>query len=410
MNAPDEIIRREIAERGVLSFARFMELALYCPNSGYYETKKDSPGRRGDFYTSVSAGELFGQLLAFQFAGWLEELLLSPVTCHSSPCLIEAGAHDGQLAKDILSWLQSARPKLFGQIQYGIIEPSAVRREWQGETLKDFAPRVRWIDSLQAICPLTPNSELRTPDFSGIIFSNELLDAMPVHRLGWDAKNKQWFEWGVAVEGEKFVWARYSDPLAPQGGERAGARGAFANPPSSIFHLLARRSEAATASSSLLDVLPDGYTIETCPAAENWWREAANILKCGRLLTIDYGLTNDELLSPGRTRGTLRAYFRHHATDDLLANVGEQDLTAHVNFSAIQSVGEACGLKTKTFSTQAQFLTKIVERIFKNPESFGEWGAKQTRQFQTLSHPEHLGRAFRVLVQSKPGAPYRLNS
>ncbi len=413
MNAPNETIRREIAERGVLSFARFMELALYCPNSGYYEVKKDSPGRRGDFYTSVSAGELFGQLLAFQFAGWLEELLLSPVTCHSSPCLIEAGAHDGQLAKDILTWLQSARPKLFGQIEYGIIEPSAVRREWQGETLKDFAPRVRWIDSLQAICPLTPNSpssvaeplrrtgELRTPDFSGVIFSNELLDAMPVHRFGWDAKNKQWFEWGVAVEGEKFVWAIIQSPDArPQ-----------------------------TPDPALCEVLPDGYTIETCPAAENWWREAANILKCGRLLTIDYGLTDDELLSPGRTRGTLRAYFRHHATDDLLANVGEQDLTAHVNFSAIQSVGEACGLKTETFSTQAQFLTRILEKAAKD-KTFGElvaskrlvspksdgggsedgWGAKQTRQFQTLTHPEHLGRAFRVLVQSKPGAPYRLNS
>src|SRR5208282_2039773 len=181
MNAPDEIIRREIAERGVLSFARFMELALYCPNSGYYETKKDSPGRRGDFYTSVSAGELFGQLLAFQFAGWLEELLLSPVTCHSSPCLIEAGAHDGQLAKDILSWLQSARPKLFGQIEYDIIEPSSRRREWQGETLKNFAPRVRWFADLESLSRVTRHASL-----CGIIFSNELLDAMPVRRFGWD--------------------------------------------------------------------------------------------------------------------------------------------------------------------------------------------------------------------------------
>ena len=154
-----------------------------------------------------------------------------------------------------------------------------------------------------------------------------------------------------------------------------------------------------------MDVLPDGYIIETCPAAENWWREAAGVLGRGRLMTIDYGLTADELFSPGRTRGTLRAYFRHHASDDLLANPGEQDLTAHVNFSAIQAAGEACGLKTETFSTQAQFLTGIAEEVFKNPNSFGEWGAQQTRQFQTLTHPEHLGRAFRVLVQSRAGAP-----
>ena len=377
MKAPAEIIRREIAERGVLSFARFMELALYCPNSGYYETKKDSPGRRGDFYTSVSAGELFGQLLAFQFAEWLEELRRSRVMCHSSLCLVEAGAHDGRLARDILTWLQSARPKLFEQIGYCIVEPSARRRKWQGEMLKNFAPRVRWFDNLQTICLLTPNSELRTPNLSGIIFSNELLDAMPVHRFGWDAAKKLWFEWGISLENGNFVWTKIQNPELYS--------------PSSIFHL----------PSSLLGVLPDDYTIEISPAAENWWREAANALERGRLLTIDYGLTNDELFSPGRTRGTLRAYFRHHATDDLLANVGGQDLTAHVNFSVIQPAGEACGLKTEVFSTQAQFLTKIAGKIFKNPGSFGEWDAKQTRQFQTLTHPEHLGRAFRVLVQSR---------
>jgi SAM-dependent MidA family methyltransferase len=223
---------------------------------------------------------------------------------------------------------------------------------------------------------------------------------MPVHRFGWDARDAKWFEWGVALDGGKFVWARCSDSFSPRGGETVGARGAFENPLSSIFHL----------PSSLLNVLPDGYTIETCPAAESWWREAACVPGNGKLVTIDYGLTDDELFSPGRTRGTLRAYFRHHAADDLLANPGEQDLTAHVNFSTIQSVGEACGLKTENFSTQAQFLTKVAETVFKNPESFGEWGAKQNRQFQTLTHPEHLGRAFRVLVQSRVDAPCRLNS
>jgi SAM-dependent MidA family methyltransferase len=381
MNTPAEIIRREIAGRGVLSFARFMELALYCPNSGYYETKKDSPGRRGDYYTSVSAGDLFGQLLAFQFSEWLHEL-------RNAECgmrIVEAGAHDGRLAADILNWLQAHRPELTAQLEYWIIEPSARRREWQKETLKNFTPRVRWFDSLQTLRPPTPNSPptpggyggqagLRTPKLNGVIFSNELLDAMPARRFGWDAKAKRWFEWGVALDGEKFVWAQMTGPLH-----------------ASRFTVHASRLES---------VLPDGYTLETCPAAENWWREAANVLERGRLLTIDYGLTSDELFSPGRTRGTLRAYFRHHVTDDLLANVGEQDLTAHVNFSAIQSAGESRGLQTEIFSTQAQFLTRILERASKD-KKFGEWGAKQTRQFQTLTHPEHLGRAFRVLVQSR---------
>jgi SAM-dependent MidA family methyltransferase len=99
--------------------------------------------------------------------------------------------------------------------------------------------------------------------------------------------------------------------------------------------------------------------------------------------------------------GTLRAYHRHHVTTDLLANPGEQDLTAHVNFSAIQAAGESAGLQTESFCTQPQFLTRIVEKIFKQPPSFGEWGPKQTRQLQSLTHPEHLGRAFRVLIQSR---------
>ena len=132
MKTLNTIIRREIAARGVLSFARFMELALYCPVYGYYETKKDNPGQRGDFYTSVSVGKLFGQLLAFQFAEWLEAEVGSR---KSEVRIVEAGAHDGQLAGDILTWLQSNRPKLFGQIKYCIIEPSMRRQEWQQGSL-----------------------------------------------------------------------------------------------------------------------------------------------------------------------------------------------------------------------------------------------------------------------------------
>ncbi len=115
MKTPAEIIRREIAERGVLPFSRFMELALYAPDCGYYEAQKENVGRRGDFYTSVNVGNLFGELLAFQFAEWLEEM--SEVRIRELR-IVEAGAHDGKLAADILSWLQLNRPKLFAQIEY----------------------------------------------------------------------------------------------------------------------------------------------------------------------------------------------------------------------------------------------------------------------------------------------------
>ncbi len=352
-----EIIRAEAAVSGVLPFARFMELALYCPVHGYYETQKDTVGRRGDFYTSASTGGLFGELLAFQFAAWLEELQIA--NCELR--IVEAGVHDGKLAKDILNWLQLKRPKLFGQIEYYIIEPSPRRQEWQKETLKHFAPRVRWFS--RSNDPTIQRS-------NGIIFSNELLDAFPIHRYGWDAKNKKWFEWGVAGEGKKFVSGKI---------QNSGFR--IQNP-------------------ELESILPDNYTIETSPAAENWWREAAGILERGKLLTIDYGLTTDELFSPSRTNGTLRAYFQHHVTDDIFANVGEQDLTAHVNFSAIQKTGEEAGLKTEIFSTQTKFLTQILEKTSRE-KSFGGWNSSRARQFQTLTHPEHLGRAFRVLVQSR---------
>jgi SAM-dependent MidA family methyltransferase len=120
----------------------------------------------------------------------------------------------------------------------------------------------------------------------------------------------------------------------------------------------------------------------------------------GKLLTIDYGFAAGELLSPARLRGTLRAYRRHRVSDDLLAGPGEQDLTAHVDFGAVQAAGEAAGLRTELACTQPQFLTRILQKaITENETSFARLDASQVRQFQTLTHPEHLGRAFRVLVQ-----------
>jgi SAM-dependent MidA family methyltransferase len=362
MNLLLEVIRREIlAQGGIIPFVRFMELALYCPNLGYYETKTDSVGRRGDFFTSVSVGELFGQLLAFQFSNWLEELKIQ----NPKNKIVEAGAHDGKLAKDILTWLKLNRPSLFERLEYCIIEPSKERQKWQSETLKEF--NICWLSGLN------PSA---LPPFNGIIFSNELLDAFPIHRFGWDAGQKKWFEWGVAADGERLAWAKIQK--------------AQDDLPSFILNL----------PPSLLEVLPDNYTLETSPAAENWWRAAANSLKSGKLLTADYGLTEEELLSPSRKSGTLRAFYKHHFADDVLAHPGEQDLTAHVNFSAMQKAGEGAGLKTDSFLTQAKFLAQTLEKTLKD-KTFGDWTPPRARQFQTLTHPEHLGRAFRVLTQSR---------
>ena len=128
---------------------------------------------------------------------------------------------------------------------------------------------------------------------------------------------------------------------------------------------------------------------------------AANLLGHGKILAIDYGLLAEEFFVPERRNGTLRAYYRHHGCSDLLARPGEQDLTAHVNFSELSIAGENAGLKTDALVSQARFLTEIAGRTWAKPESFGDWDSNRRRQFQTLTHPEHLGRPFRVLIQSR---------
>lgn len=360
MSQLTEIIKAEIALQGAIPFTRFMELALYCPDYGFYEKESDTVGRGGDFYTSVSVGSLFGQLLAFQFAEWLEELDGNKIQ------IVEAGAHDGKLATDILRWLRRWRPHLGERLEYVIAEPSARRRDWQRKTLTEFGGQVRWVE--------TGLAEQQSR-FTGVIFANELLDAMPVRRVGWDAKQRAWFEWGVVWEGGKFNWTRMK--------ARAGH-----------YHL----SELPR---DLLAILPDGFTTEISPTAERWWNDAAQSLSSGRLLTLDYGLRSEQFFSPQRSNGTLRAYRSHKLCDDVLAAPGEQDLTAHVNFSRIHAAGEQAGMRPEKFMAQSEFMVGIAKRFWAEAEQQGEWTPQRNREFQTLIHPEHLGRAFQVLVQCR---------
>ena len=204
----------------------------------------------------------------------------------------------------------------------------------------------------------------------GVIFSNELLDALPVHPFAWNAAAHHWEEMAVTFRGNQFVWTRLTQP----------------NP------------SHPQLPAALLDVLPDGYVVELCPAATSWWREAVAALVSGKLMTIDYGGVLEELLSPARHTGTLRAYSGHRVGADVLANPGEQDITAHVNFTEIINAGEAAGLKTEQFTAQSQFLTEIALELWKGNDSLPP---QKVRQFQTLTHPEHLGRPFKVLVQSR---------
>ena len=336
------LIREEVRAKGPISFARFMELALYCPNLGYYERSESRIGKHGDYYTSVSVGPLFGELLAFQFAKWLEAIP-GPVQ------MVEGGAHDGRLAKDILT----AVPKsLLERAEYWIVEPSENRQKWQEKTLNEFAGRVRWFKTF-------PES------VTGVIFCNELLDSMPFKRIGWDAKLQTWFEWCVT---EEFRWAR-------------------------LPYRFETHPEFAA-------VLPDGYTWEISLAAAQWWRTAAHALGVGKLCAIDYFLEDRDVWRPERVNGTARAYREHRIADDLLANPGEQDITAHVHVTPLQKLGEMAGLNTETLMTQAGFLTRILQQD-PCPWEGERHGGPFAKQFKTLTHPEHLGERFKVLIQSR---------
>jgi len=325
-----------------------MELALYSPG-GYYEQPKQI-GRAGDFYTSVSVGPLFGELLARQFATWLKDSQLTE--------LVEIGAHDGSLARDILNWFALHEPETASKVNYSIIEPSLERRTWQQTTLSNIRLTVRWQDKLH-------------DGIRGIVFSNELLDAMPAHRLRWDVSQQCWDEWLVDCERDRLIWR--------SGKLRQDLQGFVPDVPD-----------------ELAKVLPDGFTIEVSSAAINWWANASKSLEKGYLVAVDYGFSEQEFFRPDRSNGTARAYFQHRLVDDLLANVGAQDLTAHVNWTAIQRAGENAGLQTDLFCSQEEFLTRILRKIADD-----QWTPEQIKQLKTLTHPGFLGRAFRVLVQNR---------
>jgi SAM-dependent MidA family methyltransferase len=312
---------------------------------------------------------LFGELLALQFCCWLEEL-------NGRVSLVESGAHRGSLARDILRWLRDHNPAVFKRTEYLIVEPSARRQQWQRDTLLEFGTNVRWAPSLDDLAQNCLNNPARQP-IRGLIFSNELLDAMPVRRLGWDAHRSAWFEWGVTFSSDQFCWAKLDLRTIPDA--------------------LSEREwpEAITTR------LPDEFTIELNTAASNWWAKAASLLGAGKLITLDYGTEQSAWLMPERTNGTLRAYRDHRLAPEILADPGEQDITAHVDFSALQRAGTEAGLITEQLVTQEKFLTHIAVPALNGKTQFGEWTRERVRQFQTLTHPHHLGHSFKVLVQSR---------
>ncbi|NGO40273.1 hypothetical protein G4L39_12835 [Limisphaera ngatamarikiensis] len=385
MNPVVAHILASLQPRGWLRFDQFMALALYCPGSGYYEQNPDNPGRRGDYYTSVSVGPLFAELLAFQLADWLQTLAARTGPDTTLLC-VEAAAHDGRLARQILEWFAQHRPQLARRLRYLILEPSPRRRAWQQATLGPWAEQVDWPGT--PTDPSHPNAPEWFPlpprSVTGVIFANEFLDALPVRRLRWNARAGHWSEWGVTWQKGRFSWTVIPDP--PEAvRERADLLRRFGIEPPP----------------ELLNLLPDGFTLDLSPAALAWWEQAAQSLVEGWLLTFDYGLSAEECLHPARATGTLRAYYRHHLAPDPLERPGEQDLTAHVAFTALERAGRAAGLTTVLRQPQGRFLSAIATRWAEQNQGHPGWDAARLRQFHTLTHPDHLGHALQAFVQHR---------
>ena len=346
-----------------MRFSVFMAECLYHPLFGYYSKDFARVGRRGDFVTSVSTGDLFGALLCERFVAWDKGVSNEVLTW------VETGAHDGRLAVDILSHCREYFPAIYDRVRYLILDPSAKRRAVQARTLADHGNRVEWSDDWGAL----PDETV-----SGVIFSNELLDAFPVDRLIWDARQLQWQVSAVTYEDGDFKWTLFDGPTPPE-----------------------VQAFAESLPIELRRVLPAGFTTELGSEASRWWTDAAERLRRGHLVAIDYGLTREQLLAPHRAQGTLRAYSQHHQNADLLASPGEQDLTAHVDFTAIQNAGLAAGLSTLHFQPQGVFLTETLKMIQQRDPSSDLLGPARRKQWQALTHPSHFGRSFSVLVQER---------
>lgn len=343
------MIREAIRARGPVTFAWFMERALYHPAQGYYSAGRAAIGRRGDYFTSVSVGPLFGRLLAAQFAEMWERL--------GRPgqfTLVEQGAHDGALARDVSTAMRNEHPDCFAALRHAIIEPFPILRERQAATLRALTDKVEWHTSLAEL-----------PVFRGVHFSNELIDAFPVHLVRWSAG--QWRERYViedAGRGLGFVDGPLSDPkLARHVAEIPGP-------------------------------LPEGYTTEINLAGREWIETLAAKLEAGFILTADYGWPRAEYFAPHRTGGTLTSRAGHRVLDSPFSEIGAADLTAHVEWTSLAQRALASGCALAGFTDQHHFITGLLaERI--------QVGPTETRALQTLLHPQHLGMRFQFLGLTK---------
>jgi SAM-dependent MidA family methyltransferase len=359
------ILAERIRSHGPITFAEYMEACLYHPVHGYYTKAEQEPRR--DYFTSVDASPLFGRLLARQF-----QEMWCAVGRPDAFWLVEAGAGTGQLAKQILDFAAEAWPDFYETLRFLAVERSAARRTLQSKSMEAHIARAKFASQ----------EELRDEIPCGCIFSNELIDAMPVHRVMREGNELREMYVGLGKNG-------LCDEIGPLSSNALGE----------YF------SEQQIA-------LVDEQQAEVNLAARRWIEEAGRTLKRGFILTIDYGHEAKELYDQRHMKGTLLAYERHRAGEDWFRAPGNQDLTAHVNFSALDLYGRRSGLIRAGFTSQSNFLLALARHgNFADLQSDEMSEAEQTQRrllFKTLINPEGMGETFQVLIQHKGIEPVNL--
>jgi SAM-dependent MidA family methyltransferase len=350
------ILAEQIESRGRITFAEYMDACLYHPEHGYY-TKADQSERR-DYITSVDVTPVFGRLLARQFHE------MWTVLGRPQPfMLVEAGAGAGRLAKQVLDCARDSLGEFYSATQYVAVERSAARRTAQATSLADHIANERFC----------AREELPVEISNGCIFSNELFDAFAVHRV---------------LRANEDLREVYVTHLQNGFCEELG-------PLSSIAIAEYFKVQGST--------LHEGQMAEVNLSACNWIEDAARRLNRGFVLTIDYGYEAQQLYDERHLRGTLLAYDRHRAGEDFYRSPGAQDLTAHVNFAALDLWGARGDLIRAGFTSQTNFLLALARHSnFADLENASEHKQLAARSlFKTLIHPEGMGETFKVLIQRK---------
>lgn len=346
-----------IRANGPFTFADYMEACLYDPEFGYYSGSVDR--RRADYYTSVDVSPVFGRLLARQF-----EEMWRAVDRPAQFTIVEGGAAAGALARHVLDFTEEKLPEFYSAAHYVAVEISAARRELARAALMRHMSAGR-----AATAAEIPNLD------SGCIFSNELLDALPVHRVAMTAEGLR--EIFIDSEGNQFVEREL--PLSS----------------TAISEFFVGQNVA----------LRVGQQAECGLAACHWIEDVGRKLGRGFVMTIDYGHEARELFDERHMNGTLLAYARHRVSEDFYRQPGLQDLTSHVDFTALDLWGQEAGLRRLGLVSHTQFLLGLARKNNFADLEFGQMAemdsARARLSFQNLVNPEGLGEQFRVLIQAK---------